>query len=300
MKYILFALTLLFAVSCSNSGKQINNTNKKIGVLIISHGSQSANWRKMLIAVEDSVKNQIISGNKISGIKSAFMEYNEPSIASCMQEFDNEGYSDVIVVPMLLTVSTHSFDDIPTILGQKSDKAEIDQLTQEGIKIYKPKANIYITPLLDFPKILAENITNRAKALSKNPQNEACVLVAYGSEEYNDEWTALMKEMIMTVDAKLGMKNSTYSWCGHIAGYSPELTTKAINEVMKNGKNPIVIPVLVAVDELFQGKLITGAIDASKDKQRVIYKPDSILPDKNVQNWVISISNKFADSLLTK
>jgi sirohydrochlorin ferrochelatase len=62
----------------------------------------------------------------VKDVKTAFMEYTEPSIATRLKEFDKENYSDVILVPVFLTVSSHSFDDIPTLIGQKDDPKSIE------------------------------------------------------------------------------------------------------------------------------------------------------------------------------
>jgi hypothetical protein len=303
-KVILFIIVAAaFIMSCSESQKQeeeIMESNKKIGVLIASHGSHSAQWREMLTAVADSVKDEILKNKNIKGVKSAFMEYTEPSIATRMKEFDKEGYTDVIVVPMLLTVSGHSFDDIPHILGLKSSPAEIEKLKSENIEVYKAKANVVITPLLDFPKILGENLVNRIKPLSSDLKNEACVLVAYGDENYNKEWTALLEDMIAEIKQKTGIDHCEYAWCGHIVRFNSKPTTEAIEKALKQKEKALVIPVLVAVDEMLQNKTIGGAIEAVKEKDRIIYKPDAILPDKNVEKWIIDVSNEYAKKFIEK
>ena len=49
---------------------------------------------------------------------------------------------------------------------------------------------------------------------------------------------------------------------------------------------------------MFQVKIIGDGIAKVNDsKDRVIYKPDSILPDKNVQNWVINIANQYVNKI---
>jgi cobalamin biosynthesis Co2+ chelatase CbiK len=251
----------------------------------------------MVAAVKDSVSGEILSDPNIKGIKNAFMEYTEPSIAAAMKEFDKEGYTDVIVVPLLLTVSGHSFDDIPHILGLKNTQAEIDKLKSENVEVYKAKAKVAMTPLLDFPKILGENVIERVKKLSKDPKNEACVLVAYGDDRYDKEWTTLLNEIGEKVKNSIGIEVCAHAWCGHIAEYSSKPTTKAIDEVMTKKQNAIVIPILVAVDENFQGSIIGGGVKAAKRAKDVYYKPDAILPDINVQKWVVSISKETANKI---
>jgi len=74
--------------------------------------------------------------------------------------------------------------------------------------------------------------------------------------------------------------------------------TVAINNALKKKDKAIVIPILVAHDEMFQVKIIGDGIAKVNDsKDRVIYKPDSILPDKNVQNWVINIANQYVNKI---
>lgn len=74
-------------------------------MLLVNHGSRSKLWRDMLLDLEKAVKPKLLAHPKISAVRTAFMEYNEPSIATRMKEFDQEGFDDVIVVPIFLTVS---------------------------------------------------------------------------------------------------------------------------------------------------------------------------------------------------
>jgi hypothetical protein len=58
--------------------------------------------------------------------------------------------------------------------------------------------------------------------------------------------------------------------------------------------NVIVITVLVANDEYFQKDIIQAACDEVEGYENVIYTQDAILPDKNLENWVIEIANRSA------
>lgn len=301
MKYISFFLLIVVLLSCKNNEQNFNEVkNSKIGVLLVSHGSRSETWRRMLLDIEDSVKTRILANKDISGLKSAFMEYNGPSIADQMKIFDKEGYTDIIIVPIFLTVSSHSFDDIPMIVGLKSVESEIQKLKQENIEVYNAKANIKITPLLDFPDMLSKNLIRRIENLSTNPENEGCVLVAYGDKEYDKEWTSLLKKMMEKINSEVGINKFEYSWCGHIVNYKSEPTTNAINNILNEKENAIVVPILVAFDEMFQTEIIGGAIDKAKNKNLVKYKSDAILPDKNLNDWIVQISNEYVDKIISK
>ncbi len=281
--------------------KEDSNKNRKLGVLLVSHGSHSEKWREMLFDVEDSVRSSVLANQHIDGIKSAYMEYNEPMIATRMKEFDAEGYTDVIVIPMFLTVSGHTFDDISVILGLTDDKAKADELKLEGIFTYKARVNTVVTPLLDFPGVLRNNVVRRVENLSDNPDEEGLVLVAYGDKTYNKEWTALLADIADVVEKRVGINKYEYSWCGHIVSYDTKPTTDAIENILKEKNIAITIPVLVAFDEMFQVDIIGGAIKKVKgEKERVKYVPDAILPDQNIQQWVIDISVKTANEIISE
>lgn len=300
--YILYSLVLVLSfTACKQSATKSETTSvagKKIGVLLVNHCSRSATWRKALMDFEDTVRDSIIAGAKVSGVKTAYMEYNEPSIATRLKEFDKEAYSDVIIIPIFLTVSPHSFEDIPTIIGQKEDPESMEMLKIEKIERYTPKAKTHITPLLDFTDILQKNVLRRAQALSKNGANEGLVLIGYGDETYDKEWGELFDKVAAFVKQNIGISEHSYGWCGHIANYNPDETTKAINKVLSKKSAAVVIPVLVAHDEMFQVKIIGGGIQKVPNyKEKVFYKPDAILPDPNITSWVIAVSQEYANKI---
>jgi hypothetical protein len=111
-----------------------------------------------------------------------------------------------------------------------------------------------------FYRFAEKNILKRYKELSKDPLNEGLSLIAYGDKEYNTEWTKLMTDAADYVKANTGVADYSYGWCGHIAHYSPDSTTIAINQVLQKKKTAVVIPVLVAFDEMFQVQIIGDGI----------------------------------------
>lgn len=278
----------------NQKGKDSETGDKKIGVLLVNHGSRSETWRNELKRLEKNVTDSILHSGEVKGLKTAFMEYTEPSIATQLKAFDKEGFTDIIIVPVFLTVSPHTFEDIPTIIGQKEDPASKEMLKLEKIERYTPKAKTHITPLLDFTNVLKNNVLKRVRALSKNPEKEGLVLIGYGDEDYDKEWVELFNNVAEYVKEHVGIDRHTYGWCGHIAHYNPDETTKAVNAVLTEKEKAVVIPVLVAHDEMFQIKIIGGGIEKVKEsKLKVVYKPDSILPDSDIEQWVIDAVNEF-------
>lgn len=293
--YILVAISLL-TTSCKEKEKKVT-TNKKVGVLLINHGSHSKKWREMLKDVELKVKDSILKDKKIVAVKTAFMEYNEPSIATQMKAFDKEGFDEVIAVPIFLTVSSHYSHDIPVILGISADIKIKERLKSEKIEVYKAKAKVTIAPPLDYTTILKKNILRRVKNLSKDATNEGVLLVAYGDADYNQQWEEMVSEIGKYLKLKSGHKSIAYSWCGHLVGYSTEPTKNGIKKLFELEDKVIVIPVLVANSPNFQNKIIQTAVNEVENSKNVMYIQDAILPDKNLNKWVIDISKEIAKDL---
>ncbi|MHB1036088.1 MAG: sirohydrochlorin chelatase [Pirellulales bacterium] len=275
-------------------------SSSKSGVLLVSHGSRSESWRKTVLDIEKAVRSDVLKSGRIAEVRSAFMEYSEPSIATQLKEFDREGMTDVILVPLLLAVSSHSFDDIPTIIGQKRDPLAVKTLPLQGIELYTPNARVCIAPLLDFPALLGKNVTRRVRQMSKDPAHEGVVLVAYGDEQYGEEWQHLLDEVGDEVKSQTGVDCVRHSWCGHVVRYESEPTATAIREVLKKKHRAIVVPVLVGVDEAFQGKIIGGAIKNVNANERIVYRHDAILPDENINRWVVDISLELASKRMNQ
>ncbi len=54
---------------------------------------------------------------------------------------------------------------------------------------------------------------------------------------------------------------------------------------------------MVANDPYFQDEIIQTAVNEVENSENVVYIQDAILPDNNLNEWVISISHKIANEL---
>ncbi|WP_109831815.1 sirohydrochlorin chelatase [Reichenbachiella versicolor] len=296
MKRIILAIAVLLTaslLSCTKKKETVETSaleeGEKIGVLLVNHGSHSKGWRQMLKDIEVDVKEEIMASGDILDVRTAFMEYTEPSIATQLKQFDTEEYDKVIVVPIFLTISSHTSHDIPNIAGLANDPKVKANLKAEGIETYNAKAKVIVTPLLDFPTVLKKNITRRAKALSDGSGDEGVALIAYGDEEFNQQWEEMVEDIGRYLKAQTGIGSISYGWCGHLVRYSSEPTKKAIEQILELEERALVIPVLVANDEHFQGEIVQNGVDMIEDQSRVAYKQDAILPDPNINRWVVKI-----------
>ncbi|MCC6617672.1 MAG: cobalamin biosynthesis protein CbiX [Chloroflexi bacterium] len=271
----------------------------RTGILLVNHGSRSAAWRGLLLDVHDEVADSLLAIPGVGAVRTGFMEYTEPSIATQLKAFDAAGIERVIVIPLLLTISDHSFDDIPAICGLVDDPELIARLGSEGIEVYSPSARLEVAPLLDFSGLVQRNTVRRVSEMMGDPADLAdashgLVLVGYGSAEFNDDWDRFFISIREHVERELGIAASAHAWCGHLVNYSRQPTTSAIESMLERTERVIVVPILVAYDPMFQDKIIGRAVERSVAPERILYRPDSILPEPEVGSWVVDIARQLA------
>ncbi len=270
-------------------------------VLLVNHGSHSPGWRRMLLDVHAEVAAEVLELPGVGQVRTAFMEYSEPSIASQLRACDASGVEDVLVVPLLLTISDHSFDDIPTICGVAADPDRVAQLAEEKIEVHRPRAEVRFAPLLDFSDLVKANLARRIRAIVGRREAEAAprdglVLVGYGSAEFEDEWNRFFSETRLFAESELGIAASAHAWCGHIVRYRRQPIVDAIDAVLERAERVIVVPLLVAYDPMFQDRIIGRAVDRCAAPERVLYRRDAILPEPAVGRWVVDACRRLTAS----
>jgi len=290
---------MLVIVSCKKEEPTpvSSYTGEKIGILLVNHGSHNKNWRDMLLDVEEKVRDELLNHPRITEVKTAFMEYTEPSIATRLKEFDKAEFDHVVLVPLFLTISSHYLDDIPIIAGMKSDPIAEKRLEEENIEIHHAKTSVKITPPLDYTSLIKKNVEHRVKGHLSGEGNEGVVLVAYGDQGYLQQWEELISEIGNYLKTKLRIETIAYAWCGHLVGFSKEPTREACEQVLEIEEKAIVIPLLVAIDPFLHDDAIGAGIKALDNPGRVIYSKDSILPDENLNSWIIDIAIKAVEKL---
>ena len=90
------------------------NVHKKIGLLLVDHGSRFQEANDMLIEVAEMVKRL----GAIDCVHSAHMELAEPTIQQGFAACVREGATAVVVHPYFLSPGRHSTSDIPRMVAE--------------------------------------------------------------------------------------------------------------------------------------------------------------------------------------
>ena len=117
--------------------------NKKEGVILLAHGSQSPRAEEGLQEIASQVKERL-GGTRVI---LAFFQFNHPNLLEAMAGAVAEGMKKIVVVPFFLAPGVHVRKDIP---------AELDHA-----RVKYPGVEILLSrPLLPDPRI-AEILLDR-------------------------------------------------------------------------------------------------------------------------------------------
>lgn len=167
------------------------NVSAKTALVVIAHGSPSPQWNAPVLSLEKKLHEMDIPG--ISYKRVALMEFAQPDIASVVRDCEQQGCDTIFALPLFIAASGHSEDDIPNILGLKYAPAVHEALVEEGVEFVRSKAHIVVGPTLMNSGVIEKAMLERVKKMSKNPKEEALVLLAYGDEERTGFWNGIVQ-----------------------------------------------------------------------------------------------------------
>jgi len=275
---------------CDSGPPPVDPTQIKIGVLLAAHGSQSSEWVGMIETLADEVREPIMQGSNVAAVRLAFIAESGPNIASQMRAFDEEGFDEVIVVPLVVAVESQRTNNyLHYLTGIRSDLGQIKQLEKEGFEIYYPRVRVSVTPALSESSVLKKNVLRRVLDLQSGDSGEdmSVLLVGYGDQAFGQQMQEIMEGIGRYLKIKTDIDTVAYAFCGELVDYSGEPIVEAIHDVLELEEEVLVVPVLFGVDEMLQTNTIAAAVNAVPTPSRLRYEPTAVLPDPEVNEWVL-------------
>lgn len=295
MKKILFSILFLCAA--------VSVVEAKNALVVIAHGSPMESWRKPVLELETSVRNQIKAA-KLKGIdyvRVALMEYTEPSVASVVKDCEAQGVDSIFALPLFIAPSGHTEEDLPNILGWKYNPYVREELAEEKTEMVKSKLPIVLGPTFYYSYVLEKVMAQRVKSFSKDAANEAVIFLAHGDEERIGFWKSLLGNVSKYVKENCGVTyvDSELIEMGHNFG----------NELM-----PLLEKAAQTKKRIFvQGLYLTSDVKRMADRHKmqerqadlvkargveIVYSNEGILPASSdlVTNWVVEQTAQWLHS----
>ncbi|RLB88877.1 MAG: hypothetical protein DRH50_14550 [Deltaproteobacteria bacterium] len=268
------------------------------GLLIVAHGAPNPEWNSPVLSLEGQVIRALGEDNPFRKVRVCMMEFASPTVADGIREMEEAGCTRIVVVPLLIAPSSHSFWDIPTLLGLYSDEELETELRREGASIVRSRLPITLTPTLDKGDLIPEIMVDRVKTLSKDPGNEAVVILAHGDTSTKSLWCKLMKKTVTYVCGETGI---TYGdWAFVHVGQSYKRALGAIVEAAKHRKRVILVGCYLSIGvaemhrrfmKTFPEKTVPGTENPLEDLD-IIAAEQGLLPDPRIPEWIADTAKK--------
>ncbi len=252
-------------------------SEKTVGVMVIAHGSDEAEWNQ---AVKASV-NQVALSYPVS---LGFLEFAEPDIQTAAAALEAQGADKIIAVPLFICSHSNHIEEIRYVLGMRDTLPETElahghaEVEEEELVPIQCDAEITLTPALDDAAAVASILSEHTRAISYLPEQEIAVLVGHGgdSDECLAKWEQNFASLAAQVKADLGLKDARY---GFVAMGEPAVADVVAQAVTEG--DVLVVPVMLS-----NGYFIQTRIPAVLEGMEYRYADEALLPDPGIAVWV--------------
>ena len=270
------------------------------GLLLIAHGSPSADWNRPLLDLESDVQHKLNEqGSPFLAVKLVFMEFAAPSVADGVELMESAGCDRIVVVPLLIAPSTHSHRDIPSLLGLYADEQVLAILRAEGATPVRSRLPITITPTLDQGELLETVLLQRVHELSQEPENEALVVLAHGDDAFAPVWDSRMKKLITSLCGTTGISYGDYAFVHVGQGYALN-GVPVIAAAAENRPRVLVVGCYVSMGAIgmhhryMHTAVSMGGVTLPNplEGKNVVLTTRGLLPNPLVADWIIGAAER--------
>ena len=215
-RHLPFALALAWALtfSAGQLGAQTPAAPpNSLGLLLVAHGAPREAWNKPILDLGTSVEKALtqIPDQPFARVWTAFLEFTQPSVAEAVKAAERAGVKRLLVLPLFVAPSGHTFYDLPTLLGLHVDEQTVGDLAKEGEKPVHPHLSLTLGPTLAELGFVQRYVARQVQALSSQPDSEAVVLLGHGDRRFAPFWEDLFRRAGAVACARTGISYYDYA-----------------------------------------------------------------------------------------
>ncbi|MEZ4528773.1 MAG: CbiX/SirB N-terminal domain-containing protein, partial [Desulfobacterales bacterium] len=216
-----------------------------VGVLVIAHGSDEAQWNADVINAVEKV-------NLPYPVALGFLEYHAQDIAYAVSALEEQGVNRIIAVPLFISTYSNHIEEIRYVLGLRDTLPETDAESAHpgSVSGEEPElvpvqtdAEIVLTSALDDHPAVAAVLAEHLATLSQAPENEIAVLAGHGwdAPEYKEKWDEIFTSLAGQVRTIMGLKDARHAF---VAMGDPPLAA-TVSAAMSEG-DVLIVPVMLS------------------------------------------------------
>ena len=281
------------------------------GILLLAHGG-SAEWNARVTELAGKV-------DRTRPTEVAFGMATRATIQSAIDKLVARGVTEIVAVPLFVSSWSTVITSTEYLLGlrgeapaalaayAKMNHAPADPGTSgaattgheghtmatDGTTPVKATVPIRMTPALNDHPIVADVLASRARAISRNPAQEALVIVAHGpnEEEDNRRWLADMRSLAARVGRSEKFASIEYLT---LRDDAPRPIRDAATEQLRGivqrersaGRQVLIVPLLISFGGIERG------LRERLDGLSYTMAEAALMPDDRLAAWVLAMAER--------
>lgn len=245
---------------------------RKYGVLVISHGSRSHDWVRL---VDEAVAEVRVPDG--IPIVSSFLEIARGRlIQDGITTLENEAVTDLLVVPLFVSSGSTHIDEISYALGVIPQPTLPTDMTP-----FERTARVHMAGPIDDDPIVAELVYDKVRGLSRDPEREVLLLIGHGSIEpgFHQRWQQGLERLAERLQ--------------RLGGFAEAATAMLLPDQMESKlrlwqeRRPdcdVVVAPLFLSEGYFTHTVIPQRLEGRHDRLR--YSGKALLPSPLVSRWM--------------
>jgi sirohydrochlorin ferrochelatase len=274
------------------------------GLLILAHGGAPA-WNERVEALATAV-------GQTQPTEVAFGMASRPTIQAAIDRLVARGVQRIVAVPLFVSSHSSVVRSTEYLLGLRAQMpadlkifAKMNHGPSAGhgshdMSAHAAEANmapvvspaaIRMTPALNRHELVAEILASRAQSISKEPAQEAVILVAHGPvpEEDNARWLEDMAALAGVVSKRAPYASVDYLTVrddapANIRDVATQELRALVSRRLAEGRRALVVPLLMSFGGIEQGirKRLEG-LDYTMATQ-------GLMPDARLETWIKEVA----------
>lgn len=197
-------------------------------------------WNEPVMAFGKRLDAQNAKAPRFHAIATSFLEFAQPDVAAGVEALEKAGCDRIIAVPLFIAPSSHSHFDVPAVLGLYSSPSIRATLAEEGARVASPRVPVTVTETLSEGDALAIYCRDEVRALSKDPKNEALVILAHGDPGHEKIVEEMMRRVASFTSGETGLRSVDWAYCAVGQTYL-ERAAPVIEKAAARGKRVLVV-----------------------------------------------------------
>ncbi|GAA3412625.1 sirohydrochlorin chelatase [Paenibacillus hodogayensis] len=244
------------------------------GVLVISHGSRSAEWIERIDRAVAEIRLPATEQGPVP-IVSSFLELAEGRlIQDGIDALEALGVTEMIVIPLFISYGSTHVDEIRYALGDLPHPS-----SDTDLEPFRLRASVSVCPPLDDDPVVANILLEHLRDITHRPERQRVLLIGHGSElpDFYARWKRGLGRIADRLQQLGGYAGV------HTALLLPDESREALGRFIEENPHE---DVLVAPVFLSTGYFTSTVIPQRLGGLRHRYTGKALLPHPAVSRWM--------------